>query len=86
METVIRFGRRWRRRSFAAARSFDRFSFEAFISFGALVRSCLMCVGTNVTDAHVAGADSHGAIGSGTDSSSDINAENFGAELCLGYQ
>ena len=51
------------RRSLAAARSFERCSFAAFMSLGALVRSCLMCVGTRVMGCATVGKDSQGAAG-----------------------
>lgn len=63
---------------FASALPFVRCSLEAFISFGTVVRSCLICVGTNKVPGApgleldvCAGCDSHEARRTGTDSNKD---------------
>ncbi len=78
---MTRLGNVARRRSFAASRSFERFSFAAFISFGALVRSCLIWVGTNLTGGWAIAEDNQGALNRGIFWSSGTKAEYFGAEL-----
>ena len=60
-------------RSLAAALSRLLFSFTAFMSFGAVVRSCLICVGisSRVGGSRTDGGCSHAALMIGTDSSSE---------------
>ncbi len=56
-------------------------SFAAFISLGAVVHSCLMWVGSNMGCSAKSGLFNQDALSTGTDSSSDWNAEKSGAEL-----
>ena len=71
-------------RSFASVLSRLLFSFAAFISFGAVVRSCLICVGTRLwpCDCDDDGGLNHDALRIGTDSKYDLSSAKRGADSC----
>src|SRR5258708_12662752 len=71
--------------SLAAALPFTRCSLAAFISFGAEVRTCLICVGTRSSVLLLddcCGDKSHGADKVGTDSSRESKDETSVVVLC----
>jgi hypothetical protein len=70
---------------FASALPLARCSFAAFMSFGTVVRSCLICVGTNELPDSAglelevcSGWDNHEARRIGTESSKDRKASKSG--------
>jgi hypothetical protein len=69
--------------SFAAALPAALFSFAAFMSFGAVVRTCLMCVGVKLLHCVSSDGVNHCALSVGTESNRGPKEANSGVSLWI---